>query len=202
MNRERLIEQVRHVLDEQQLLTSAEMVMEDSLPIEGRIDALYPATMQQVQELLPVEKLVSREYKGELMPDYGTGTGRMKLPADFQRLAYFKMKGWRRGVSDPILESGKDYIFQQTPSTRGGCHNPVIAIIEAGRMIEYFSLPLYWGVHELEEMRYIPLPTDISTDEPMPAAHHVLVWMLARNVAASFGRDISKIENIIKEMIS
>lgn len=67
------------------------------------------------------------------------GSGRICLPDDFVRLINFKMQGWQRPVVAPIYDTDVKYRQQFNMALRGGEAKPVVAIVNGGKFLEYFS---------------------------------------------------------------
>jgi hypothetical protein len=202
MDKSKLIDDVRHILDEQELVSEQELSTEDALPIDERIEVLYPAAMNDTQKLLPVSMLQVYDFIPEVKADLQAGTGYVTLPEDFLRLVSFKMQGWRRACTTAISEDSDMYAFQFNRATRGGCVSPVVAINADAKTLQYFSLPLYLAEHIVEKATYIKAASDIERDEIRQRGYDVLIWWLARSVAASFGRKTDNITEQIKIMLN
>ena len=56
------------------------------------------------------------------------GIGSIVLPSDFLRLYSFKMKAWKRPVTDVISIANPLYDKQKNRATRGGINKPVVVI--------------------------------------------------------------------------
>lgn len=203
MNEAKLIADVRHILDEQELLSGIEWETEDALPISERIKALYPEAMNAVRLILPLSRLKASEM-GEVKHEYSTqqGTGRIALPNDYLRLASFKMRGWKRSCRRAIDEGTEEYQFQLNRATRGGVMRPVVAIVNDGTELEYFSLPIGTTPHEIETATYIKQARSISEDEATDESYNLLVWWLAKDVAVTMQRNATGIMETIKTMLS
>lgn len=203
MNKAKLIADVRHVLDEQELLSGVEWENEDSLPIDTRIEALYAGAMDAVRQILPLHRLKSWNM-GDVKHEYSTqkGSGKIELPADYLRLSSFKMKGWKRACRRVIIEGTEEYQFQLNRATRGGVMNPSVALVDDGKSLEYFSLPIGVTPHEIETATYIKQATTIEQDEASDESYTMLVWWLAKDVAVSMQRNAAAISETIKTMLT
>lgn len=203
MDEGRLIADVRHVLDEQELLSGIEWESEDALPISERVKSLYPEAMNAVRLIMPLSRLKASEM-GEVTHEYNTqkGTGRIVLPSDYLRLASFKMRGWKRACRKAIDEGTEEYQFQLNRATRGGVTRPVVATINDGTELEYFSLPPGTAPHEIETATYIKQAKDIASDEATEEEYNALVWWLAKDVAVTMQRNATGIMETIKTMLS
>lgn len=202
MNADRLISDVRHILDEQDLLGGTDIVDEDALPVDGRIRALYRVAMDETTDICPLPWLTAKEC---VKPDHtayiGDGTGVVRLPSDFLRLAEFRMDGWRRSV-DTLTEPDTDTAkYQLTGATRGGIVNPVCVADPMHTTMTYYSLPRFCESHKIAAFRYIPKASGIEGDTIDGRGYEVLTYVLARDVAESFGRDIQVLDKHIKELL-
>lgn len=201
MNIGKLCKDVRHCLDEQGLLSEIEMTIEDALPIDERIEALLCGAVNAIQLLLPLRYLVPTPMPIDSHePDIQLGIGTIRLPQDFLRLGSFKMKGWKKSVHGMINDYDPEYSLQLCSATRGGLVSPVVARVDEGDCLQYFSLPKGKSPHIVEIATYIKtaIPEDITNLEMREEAYNLLVWWLAKDVATSFQRDTQNIENIIK----
>lgn len=203
MNRDRLINDVRHCLDEQELLSEVEMSIEDSMPISERIEALFCGAFNTLQGILPLKTLMPCPLPEDTHEaDIQTGTGTVDLPADYLRLHTFRMQGWKRSVHTAIHEDSADYAYQLVDATRGGRTNPVVAVINDKSQLRYFSLPKGDSPHIIEKASYIRTADNIEDADIRQEAYPLLVWWLARDVAVSFQRDTTSINEMIKTMLS
>ena len=201
-----LIDDVRHLLDEQELVSEVEWVEEDSLPIGDRIRSLFPGAWNNVQLALPVRWTSDIEKSGApsivILSDTQKGTGVIEIPEDVLRVTYLKMKGWKRGVSIFIDEMSGEYVLQQNYAMRGGVCKPVVALIDSGAALEYFSLPRYWKEHQIESLRCVcHADSVIGNNDISERGYKLLTLVLARDTAASMNRDIRLIEELIKQEI-
>ncbi|MBO7317243.1 MAG: hypothetical protein J6U43_00780 [Bacteroidales bacterium] len=202
MNKAKLIADVRHCLDEQGLLTDIAMSLEDSLPIDQRIEALACSSFNTLQHILPLKYLTPIPLPLDGMTkDIQQGTGLVPVPADFLRLYIFRMEGWKKAVTSTISEDSPEYLYQLCPATRGGSNYPVVAIVDGGRYLKYFSMPKGRERHAVERAAYVKVAADIEQAWFEKEAYGLFVWWLAKDVAASFQRNTQQIESIIKTML-
>lgn len=203
MNRTKLIADVRHILDEQELVQDPALAYTavDSLDIGGRVDAVFCSAFDTFAYVAPLRMLTESEMPmSGLVYDSGKGTGYLPLPADYLRLGRFKMKGWKREVHTPIADEGDDYQLQLCGATRGGTKNPVVAIcLDEGRL-EYYSLPRGVQPHEIEVATYVKKASTIAESELKEIGYEAFIWWLAREVGTTFKADVSGITNKIKEI--
>lgn len=59
--------------------------------------------------------------------------------AGITRLISLKMKDWKKPVTTMITEADPRYTQQLHPATRGGKHNPVVAITKGGTILELYT---------------------------------------------------------------
>lgn len=107
---------------------------------------------------------------------HADGSGELPLPSDFLRLLSFKMKGWKRTVTNPIYDTDVRYEQQANLTLRGGEIFPVVAICDGESRLEYYSSSL--GPYaSVDQARYFPYP-DIQKEFP-----EVLIDLTAWKVA-------------------
>lgn len=202
--KETIIANVRHMLDEQELIQDAQMV-EDALPIDGRIEALYASAYDYVQNLLSWRYVSAEDVRVKVGEDFvwdlQKGTGRIRVPDGFLRLGSLRMRRWKKAVHDIIAESSSQYALQYSYATRGGEVNPVVALVDGGKWLEYFSIRRGENSHVIEEYSVVYHSRGIGNDKSTKEAYDILVLVLSRDVALSMGRDISAINNLIKERL-
>lgn len=109
------------------------------------------ATME-ILRTAPLHLLPKTDFTTAKMKDLGDGTGTVTLPADFVRLASFRMKGWLRPVVSTITTDSPLYSRQLNPVTRGGMAKPVAVLVQdaEGMKLRWFSLPCDMP-HEIAE---------------------------------------------------
>lgn len=103
---------------------------------------LREATLEMLRTA-PLHTLPKNDFTAAPMKDLGDGTGTVALPADFIRLASFRMHGWLRPVSTAMTTDDPAYSRQLNPVTRGGMAKPAAAIFRdsEGLKLRWFSLP-------------------------------------------------------------
>ena len=130
------------------------------------------------------------------------GTGYITLPADFLRLAYFKLEEWAKAVVDPISEDHPNYVNQHNIYTRGKPAKPVCVLrydAEAGTMIlEYFSAAIGENeTHTVERAAYIPRrkAEDLQDNLIDP-----LTWLVVAKVLQIYSADDNAAKNAIEKV--
>lgn len=192
------ISAVRHLLDEQALITDVVLETKESLPVDERIRALAPAAYNAVKHALGWRHLSHIGFQPEEITSDGC-SGHFELPDDFARLHTLKMYGWHKAVHHAISESDPEYAYQMVPATRGGCYSPVAAITDGGTVMRYFSIPA-GREHILERMEYIARSTELAAEtDDSPEAIETWQLVTARDVAHSFGRDCKWLDTRIQE---
>lgn len=201
MDREVLIQDVRHILDEQELQGNDDISIEDNLPIDDRIISLYGSVFNEVQRISPQSQLKLYPLTGEHTPDIDYGTGEISLPCDYLRLGRLRMKGWRRTVTRVVSEDTPEALYQLNKETRGGCVDPVVVESCDKSRLWYYSLPCWYESHDIEEASYVRKSKGPEEDYLGAESYDLLRWMLARETAHTLGRDTNNMTNIIKEKI-
>lgn len=190
---------VRGILDEEGLLTGVQYESEESVPVERRIRQLAVGAVNEVRRLLPWHKVAGTAFVPEIHEEGQTGD--FAVPSDYLRLHTLKMQGWHKSVHNVISESDDEYAYQLVEATRGGVYNPVVARVDDGRRLRYFSVNRGED-HKVETALYIPELTKLGdfltgTQDEITAAE----LLTARDVALSFGRDVKGLTERVKESI-
>lgn len=104
------------------------------------------------------------------------GSGYVALPADFERIVEFKMKGWQR-VATIIQTSDPIYKNQFNKYTRGGIAKPIAVLTKDGetKKLEYFSLPDNLN-HAIEKATYVKTCLPNQLDDRLAEG---LCWLAA-----------------------
>lgn len=108
----------------------------DSFPIDALIDEAGRLVMLSA----PLRALG----KGKTLPltDFtanADGSGSVALPADFLRLATFKIKGWKRPATTIIYDTDITYAQQFNRVLRGSDSRPVVVLCKGNTVLEYYA---------------------------------------------------------------
>ncbi|MBQ7818111.1 MAG: hypothetical protein IJ341_00275 [Bacteroidales bacterium] len=186
---------VRHILDEVEM--SGNFEFENSPELYARIEEMIAPSLREVLLAVPLFYLKKKELEGEIKINQD-GSGEMKLPDDFRRLVAFKMDSWRRTVYSAIDESSPLFPLQDSMVTRGGTNRPVVAITSDG-YLRFWSVPPFQRNPKCEIKEYV---ADISSVNDLDERlSDLLAWQVAKNVAISYGQDVTILDNKVKEII-
>lgn len=198
MEKDILYSKVMHILDEVEL--SNNFYIGNNIELYQRFDSLLYGTIREIIGTVPISYLKLAEIPGEPTINQD-GSGEMKLPDDFFRLAAFKMNSWKRTVYYAINESSPIYNLQFSLTTRGGVNRPVVAILP-GKIMKFWSVPSFCRKHICDRKDYVPdasafvSESDVAIDERL---QNLLAWRLARDVMITFKANTQAIDNKIKE---
>lgn len=114
-------------IDEIETFTGASQSPSDEL-IEKLMDASVENMLRNAPiNIIPPTK-INTGAAGFVHVKNANGTGYIALPADYIRLASFKMTVWERPVVDVISVTNPIYDLQKNKATRGGVSKPVVVI--------------------------------------------------------------------------
>lgn len=133
--------------------------------VEHYICSKLPEAMVKVFMAAPPYLLEQSDACKLLQPErFQDGSGRVILPDDLLKMARFKMKGWRRAVTQFMDDTHSAAELQSNPYTMGGAAKPAVIIsniADGKRILRYYSLPAELRNHEIEEALYVKIP-DLS----------------------------------------
>lgn len=202
MNKDALYNKVMHILDEVEL--SNNDFIGNNVELFERFEALLAGTLRDILNIAPLSYLEAVDIPGGEPTIHQDGSGELKLPENFLRLAAFKMNSWNRTVYNAINETSPLYNVQFSPATRGGVNKPVVAVLP-GKILKFWSVPPFVRKHVCERKEYIPNADyyindiDINIDERL---ENLLAWRLARDVMISFKANTQAVDSKIKEIES
>ena len=153
MNKDALYNKVMHILDEVEL--SNNDFIGNNVELFERFEALLAGTLRDILNIAPLSYLEDVDIPGGEPAIHQDGSGEMKLPENFLRLAAFKMNSWNRTVYNAINETSPLYNVQFSPATRGGVNKPVVAVLP-GKILKFWSVPPFVRKHVCERKEYIP----------------------------------------------
>lgn len=168
-----LVEKVKVNMEELTPSWEDNRILIEGLGTGDYIRSKLPEAIRQIYQIAPPYVLPKTEGKGICIPKKRQdGSGEIILPIDFLRMISFRMRGWRRPVNQFISQENPRYELQFNTATRGGTAKPV-CIIKPGAdgqtILDYYSLPPYIRVHEIEELSYIALPVNDMEAYAIPA---------------------------------
>lgn len=163
--------------------------------IEG-IDHRYPVAVflrEATREMLrtaPLHTLPKTDFSAAKIVALGDGTGTVVLPANFLRIASFRLRGWHRPVTALIAAEDPLYARQLNPITRGGVAKPVAALWRdaEGLKLRWFSLPPNLSPQIVEALCIVDTePTDLPEllTDPLCWLAASLVLMTTNESAAA-----------------
>ena len=134
----------------------------DISKIERLVEASFVDAWRRGVALLPVHYFSCASFAdAPLYPCVASGTGMVELPADFYRLAAFRMVGWKRSCYTLLVEDDVVASVQSNEFVRGNVCRPVCTLSVHpvyGRVLNYYSLPRGTSEHVVEEAMYVGLP--------------------------------------------
>ena len=112
---------------------------------------------------VPIHLVNSDNFATATFVNSDDGTGYIRLKSDFLRLSSFKMKGWRRAVTNTITQESPRYNLQKNKYTRGGVAKPVVALSNKltanvtylSTVLELFPIYYDWTNNDIEQALYI-----------------------------------------------
>lgn len=141
------------------------------------VDDFLGEAVRWVIDVVPVHELTRRaDEESDSETTIESGVGRDSVPQNFGRLVYFKAKGWKRPVFSAITEDDPRYIQQSNKVLRGNPSRPVVAIVNGGTTLEWYT-----AIDKEYECQYVPY--DVSF---IPATlEDITAWKLAEIVLMS-----------------
>lgn len=90
----------------------------------------------------------------------GSNVAIVKLLDNVLRIAYARLKGWARALSEPIIYTDKEYATLLNPITTGHPDNPKMAVNETatGKQLELYGAETSGNVEY--ELGYMPEPAE------------------------------------------
>lgn len=162
MTTEEYIERLRTLLNEaaENGLEEISLMGTDTVNLSSIIDNTFP----QAWERIPQDDLVGKSVDITATPLAEKGkdsqVGYINLPADYHKLTYLKMSGWKIPVTITYGRSSEIGIMQGFTFARGSSSRPV-AIVENhedGWRLYYYTLPL-GREHKVERFSYASQPS-------------------------------------------
>ncbi|MEG1999689.1 MAG: hypothetical protein RR015_06710, partial [Bacteroidales bacterium] len=137
----------------------------DGVGIEYYIENKLQESLIKVFIASPSYLLEQIDARETVTPErFQDGSGRIVLPEDLLKMSLFKMRGWRRGVTQFLDTANPVAELQNNTYTMGGIAKPAVIIYMADggkRVLRYYSLPTELRNHEVEEALYVRIP-DLS----------------------------------------
>ena len=177
----------------------------DTTQVSSFIEKTFTETWRSLIALLPSHYLPKKSIvtvSADFVPNVDSGTGYVLLPADFERLHSFKMKGWEVTLYTAFLNDSNVAQQQRNDVTRGSWIRPVL-VIENMEKMYYYSLPKWYEEHKIDFAYYIPkavLPANMNDNIAIGLGTvqgkfaEPLMWLNAALVFDIFGKpDYSKI---------
>lgn len=135
------------------------------------VDDFLGEAVRWVIDVVPVHELTIRDSAvSNSGASIKNGVGSDSAPLNFGRLVYFKANGWKRPVFGAITEDDPRYIQQSNKVLRGNPSRPVVAIVNGGTTIEWYT-----AIDKEYECEYVPYDASF-----IPATlEDITAWKLA-----------------------
>lgn len=176
MEREKIIQKVKHKLDEVSPLEEGNPV---GSPI---IEKFLDSSVTDLYSILPAHLIKSTDISEQTISGNTDGSGTIEMPDGFIKLVNLKLTDWNRPVSKTITEEDPKYKLQFNAYTRGGKSKPVVVqrYDEANSkfILEYFTS----ATHEIDRGSCL---VDTKAESVQDNLVEALTWMIAANVLQS-----------------
>ena len=179
MTTEEYIEKLRVMLNEasENGLEEISLIGTDAVNLSSIIENTY----SQAWERLSQDDLEGKSVDIAATPLAEEGqdsqVGYINLPADYHKLTYLKMKGWKIPVTTTYGRSSEIGIMQGYTFARGNSSRP-IAIVESsknGWKLYYYTLPL-GAEHVVDNFSYVSQPSIDDINVKASAITTLLTW--------------------------